>query len=84
MYINDLTRKGVHLTDALFHWDHAEDPLFSMKEFEQQALKSGFVAVKRCNYASLDFCFKFQKGKEQGAVRRSDKEVQDEKPGIQN
>ncbi|MBR2015402.1 MAG: class I SAM-dependent methyltransferase, partial [Alistipes sp.] len=34
MYINDLTRKGVHLTDALFHWEHAEEPLFTMKEFE--------------------------------------------------
>ena len=35
-----------------------------MKEFEQQALKSGFAAVRRCNYAGLDFCFKFQKAKE--------------------
>ena len=61
MYINDLTRKGVHLTDFVFRWDHAEEPLFSMKEFEQQAHKSGFVTVKRCNYAGLDFCFKFQK-----------------------
>ena len=32
--------------------------------FEQQALKSGFTTVKRCNYAGLDFCFKFQKAKE--------------------
>ena len=63
MYINDLTRKGVHLTDTLFHWDHAEEPLFSMQEFEQQALKSGFTTVKRCNYAGLDFCFKFEKAK---------------------
>ena len=61
MYINDLTRKGVHLTDFFFRWDHAEEPLFTMKEFEQQALKSGFATVKRCNYAGLDFCFKFQK-----------------------
>ena len=60
MYINDLTRKGVHLTDFVFRWDHAEEPLFSMKEFEQQAHKSGFVTVKS-NYAGLDFCFKFQK-----------------------
>ncbi len=64
MYINDLTRKGVHLTDFFFRWDHAEEPLFTMKEFEQQALKGGFAAVKRCNYAGLDFCFKFQKTKE--------------------
>ena len=64
MYINDLTRKGVHLTDFFFHWDHAEEPLFTMKEFEQQALKCGFATVKRCNYAGLDFCFKFQKARE--------------------
>ena len=29
-----------------------------------QALKSGFATVKRCNYAGLDFCFKFQKAME--------------------
>ncbi|MBO5536011.1 MAG: class I SAM-dependent methyltransferase [Clostridia bacterium] len=61
MYINDLTRKGVHLWDFFFHWDHAEEPLFSMEEFEKWAGKSGFVTVRRCNYAGLDFCFKFQK-----------------------
>ena len=64
MYINDLTRRGVHLTDFFFRWDHAEEPLFTMKEFEQQARRSGFVTLKRCNYAGLDFCFKFQKTKE--------------------
>ncbi|MBR6706958.1 MAG: class I SAM-dependent methyltransferase, partial [Clostridia bacterium] len=63
MYINDLTRKGVHLTDFFFQWDHVEEPLCTMKEFEQQALKSGFTTVKRCNYAGLDFCFMFQKTK---------------------
>ena len=51
-------------SDFFFHWDHAEEPLFTMKEFEQQARKSGFATVKRCNYAGLDFCFKFQKPKE--------------------
>ena len=61
MYINDLTRKGVHLTDALFRWDHAEEQLLSMREFEQQARESGFTTVKRCNYAGLDSCFKFEK-----------------------
>ena len=61
MYINDLTRKGVHLTDFLFRWDHAEEPLFTMKEFEEQANRSGFLTENRCNYAGLDFCFKFQK-----------------------
>ncbi|MDO4853237.1 MAG: class I SAM-dependent methyltransferase [Clostridia bacterium] len=61
MYINDLTRKGVHLTDFLFHWGHAEEPLFSMQEFEAQANRSGFVTAERCNYMGLDCCFKFQK-----------------------
>ncbi len=61
MYINDLTKKGVHLTDFLFHWDHAEEPLFTMKEFEEQASRSGFSTLERCSYAGLDFCFKFQK-----------------------
>ena len=35
-----------------------------MKKFEQQARKTGFATVKRCNYAGLDFCFKFQKPEE--------------------
>ena len=61
MYINDLTKKGVHLTDFLFHWEHAEEPLFTMKEFEQQANWSGFQTLERFNYAGLDFCFKFWK-----------------------
>ena len=61
MYINDLTKKGVHLTDFFFHWGHAEEPLFSMREFEEQANRSGFMTIKRCNYAGLDCCFKFQK-----------------------
>ena len=63
MYINDLTRKGVHLTDFFFHWGHAEEPLFSMEEFEAQANKSGFITEYRYNYAGLDCCFKFVKKK---------------------
>jgi len=35
-----------------------------MKEFEEQAPRSGFATVKRCNYTGFDFCFKFQKAKE--------------------
>ncbi len=77
MYINDLMRKGVHLTDFFFRWDHAEEPLFTMKEFEQQALKSGFATVKRCNYAGFDFCFKFQKAKEYALHRNSNQRTED-------
>ena len=66
MYINDLTRKGVHLTDFFFHWGHAEEPLFTMKEFEEQAVRSGFVTIRRFNYAGLDCCFKFLKPGTQG------------------
>ncbi len=61
VFINDLTRKGVHLTDRLLHWDHAEEPLFTMKEFEEQAKRSGFVILNRINYAGLDFCLKLRK-----------------------
>ncbi len=61
LYINDLTRKGVHLTDFLLHWNHAEEPLFTMKEFQQQAEKSGFLTVNSFNYIGLDCCFKFVK-----------------------
>lgn len=61
MYINDLTKKGVHLTDFIFHWGHAEEPLFTMKEFEEQANKCGFITRERYHYAGLDCCFKFQK-----------------------
>ena len=61
MYINDLTKKGVHLTDFFLHWDHAEEPLFTMIEFEQHANEAGFVTVNSMNYAGLDCCFKFLK-----------------------
>ncbi|MCR4671755.1 MAG: class I SAM-dependent methyltransferase [Lachnospiraceae bacterium] len=61
MYINDLTRKGVHMTDFFFHWEHAEEPLFTIQEFGQKASESGLITVEKINYAGLDFCFKFQK-----------------------
>lgn len=61
VFINDLTKKGVHLTDFFIHWGHAEEPLFTMKEFEEQANRSGFVILKRINYAGLDFCLKLRK-----------------------
>lgn len=61
MYINDLTKKGVHLTDAFLHWGHSEKPLFTMREFEEQAERSGFQTLRRFNYAGLDCCFKFLK-----------------------
>ncbi len=61
MYINDLTRKGVHLTDFFMHWNHAEEPLFTMKEFEEQANYNGFITMNRFNYLGLDCCFKFVK-----------------------
>ncbi len=73
MYINDLTKKGVHLTDFFLHWGHAEEPLFTMEEFQEQAEKSGFITVNSLDYLGLDCCFKFVKPKDQRDTKEAGK-----------
>ena len=37
IYAADLSRRCIHIVDALLHWGHAEEALFSLKEFEEEA-----------------------------------------------
>ena len=61
VFVHDLSKKGVHMTDFFTHWGHAEAPLFTLKEFENQAKKSGFVIAHRWNWVWLDGVYRLDK-----------------------
>ncbi len=65
IYIADLSKRCIHIVDALLHWGHAEEALFTLKEFEAEANKRGFKTVRRANDLGLEGYFRFQK-EEQG------------------
>jgi len=61
IYIADLSKRCIHIVDALLHWDHNEEALFTFKEFEAEANKRGFVTTKKAIDLGLEGYFKFQK-----------------------
>lgn len=61
IYIADLSRKCIHMVDAVLHWGHAEEALFSLKEFETEANKRGFRTVHKADDLGLEGYFRFQK-----------------------
>jgi ubiquinone/menaquinone biosynthesis C-methylase UbiE len=61
VYIADLSRKCIHLVDALLRWDHAEEALFSLEELEGEADSRGFRTVKKAIDLGLEGYFRFQK-----------------------
>lgn len=61
IYIADLSKTCIHIVDALLHWDHAEEALFTLKEFEEEANKRGFSTVHKANDLGLEGYFRFQK-----------------------
>ena len=61
IYAADLSRRCIHIVDALLHWDHAEEALFSLKEFEEEANKRGFRTAGRMSDLGLEGCFRFDK-----------------------
>ena len=61
IYVADLSKTCIHLVDALLHWGHAEEALFSLKEFEEEANKRGFETVHRANDLGLEGYFRFRK-----------------------
>ena len=62
IYVADLSKRCIHLVDSLLHWGHAEEALFTLKEFEQEANKRGFRTVYKANDLGLEGYFRFQKG----------------------
>ena len=61
IYAADLSKTCIHIVDALLHWDHAEEALFSLKEFEQEANNRGFTTVHKANDLGLEGYFRFRK-----------------------
>ena len=61
IYAADLSKTCIHIVDALLHWDHAEEALFTLKEFEEEANKRGFVTVCKANDLGLEGYFRFRK-----------------------
>lgn len=61
IYIADLSRRCIHIVDTLFHWGHAEEALFTLREFEEEANRRGFKTVRKANDLGLEGYFRFQK-----------------------
>ena len=61
IYVADLSRRCIHIVDALFHWGHAEEALFTFQTFEAEANKRGFVTVQKAIDLGLEGYFRFQK-----------------------
>ena len=61
IYIADLSRSCIHLVDALQHWDHAEEALFSFEELEREANRRGFRTVKKAIDLGMEGYFRLQK-----------------------
>ena len=61
IYAADLSKTCIHIVDALLHWDHAEEALFTLREFEEEANKRGFETVHKANDLGLEGYFQFRK-----------------------
>ena len=61
IYVADLSRQCIHIVDALLHWGHAEEALFTLKEFEEEANKRGFRTVHKASDLGLEGYFRFRK-----------------------
>ena len=61
IYAADLSKRCIHMVDAILHWGHVEEALFTLKEFEEEAKKRGFRTVRKANDLSLEGYFRFQK-----------------------
>ena len=61
IYIADLSKRCIHMVDAILHWGHAEEALFTLQELETEANKRGFVTARKANDLGLEGYFRFQK-----------------------
>jgi len=61
IYAADLSKTCIHIVDALLHWGHAEEALFTLEEFEAEANKRGFTTVHKANDLGLEGYFRFRK-----------------------
>ena len=63
IYVADLSKRCIHIVDALLHWGHAEEALFTLKEFEEEANRRGFTTVHKTSDLGLEGYFRFRKEK---------------------
>ena len=61
VYAADLSKRCIHMVDAVLHWGHAEEALFTLREFEEEANRRGFKTIHKANDLGLEGYFRFQK-----------------------
>ena len=59
IYIADLSKRCIHICDALLHWDHNEAALFTFEELETEANRRGFATAKKAIDLGLEGYFRF-------------------------
>lgn len=63
VYVADLSKRCIHIVDALLHRGHAEEALFTLGEFEAEANRRGFATVHKTSDLGLEGYFRFRKEK---------------------
>jgi len=63
VYAADLSKRCIHIVDALLRWGHAEEALFTLREFEAEANRRGFATVHKTSDLGLEGYFRFRKEK---------------------
>ncbi len=61
IYIADLSKRCIHICDALLHWGHEEKALFTFEEFEREANLRGFETVQKAIDLDLEGYFRCRK-----------------------
>ena len=61
VYVADLSKRCIHMVDAILHWGHAEEALFTLREFEDEANQRGFRTIHKTSDLGLEGYFRFQK-----------------------
>ena len=61
VYVADLSKRCIHMVDAILHWGHAEEALFTLREFEDEANQRGFRTIHKTSNLGLEGYFRFQK-----------------------
>ena len=59
IYVADLSKRCIHICDALLHWDHNEAALFTFAELEAEANRRGFMTAKKAIDLGLEGYFRF-------------------------
>ncbi len=69
VYVADLSKRCIHMVDALLHWGHAEGALFTLKALKWETNRRGFATIHKTSDLGLEGYFRFQKEKTECAAR---------------